>query len=86
MPFRPLPTTQSLLLTSLLATAATIHLPPLSGPFNVGFTQHIFNHSTPHDPTPGPATFYLTSIYYPTRSAPSNSTTVSYIDPTSASI
>lgn len=63
-----------------------IHLPNPSGPYGVGFTQHIFNHSTPNDPTPGPGTTLLTSIYYPTLSAPSPNTRVPYFDPTSAAI
>ncbi|KAL5398353.1 hypothetical protein PMIN06_001861 [Paraphaeosphaeria minitans] len=63
-----------------------IQLPAPSGPYNVGFTQHIFNHSTPDDPTPGPGTFYLTSIYYPTRASPAPNSSVPYFDPTSAAI
>lgn len=77
------------LLTSLLPlclSAGAIYLPAPSGPYNVGFTQHVFNHSTPNDPTPGPGTIFLTSIYYPTRSTPTPNTSVPYFDATSATI
>ncbi|KAF2448764.1 hypothetical protein P171DRAFT_428783 [Karstenula rhodostoma CBS 690.94] len=74
----------SLLPLSLLAAA--VKLPAPSGPYNVGFTQHIFNHTTPNDPTPGPGNIYLTSIYYPTRATPGPNTSVPYFDPTSARI
>ncbi|KAL5383722.1 hypothetical protein DPSP01_005826 [Paraphaeosphaeria sporulosa] len=74
----------SLLPLGLLAVA--VRLPAPSGPYNVGFTQHIFNHSTPNDPTSGPGTSYLTSIFYPTRSSLAPNTSVPYFDPTSAAI
>ncbi|KAF4308455.1 hypothetical protein GTA08_BOTSDO03980 [Botryosphaeria dothidea] len=54
-----------------------------TGPYHVGYTQHIFNHTTPNDPTE-PGTFMLLTIYYPTRQIPN--TTVPYIDAISASI
>ncbi|KAJ4293624.1 hypothetical protein N0V90_008908 [Kalmusia sp. IMI 367209] len=70
----------------LASLAAAVYLPKPKGPYNVGFTQHIFNHSTPSDPTPGPANIFLTSIYYPTLSEPSPNNSVPYFDPTSAVI
>lgn len=74
----------SLLPLSLLAAA--VHLPTPSGPYNIGFTQHILNHTTPDDPTPGPNTFYLASLYYPTLASPTSNTSTLYFDPTSARI
>ncbi|KAJ4346901.1 uncharacterized protein N0V89_010834 [Didymosphaeria variabile] len=73
-------------LLPLCLSAAATHLSAPSGPYNVGFTQHIFNHTTPNDPTPGPGNIFLTSIYYPTRSVPSPNTSVAYFDATSAAI
>ncbi|GME64536.1 putative paf acetylhydrolase family protein [Neofusicoccum parvum] len=40
-----------------------------TGPYHVGYTQHILNHTTPIDPTPSPGILLLT-IYYPTLQAP----------------
>lgn len=74
----------SILLQASLALA--VHLPKPKGPYNVGFTQHIFNHTTQPDPTPGPANILLTSIYYPTLSTCSPNNSVPYFDPTSAEI
>ena len=68
------------------ALATSVHLPPPSGPYGLGFTQHIFNHTTLNDPTPGPGTNLLISIYYPTISAPTLNNSVPYFDPTSAAI
>lgn len=54
-----------------------------TGPYHVGYTQHIFNHTTPNDPT-SPGTFMLLTIYYPTLQTPN--TTVPYLDAISANI
>lgn len=53
------------------------------GPYHVGYTQHVFNHSTPVDPTPNPGILLLT-IYYPTLQA--LNTTVPYLDATLARV
>jgi pimeloyl-ACP methyl ester carboxylesterase len=53
------------------------------GPYHVGYMQHVFNHTTPNDPTT-PGTFMLATIYYPTRQIPN--TTFPYLDSISASI
>lgn len=74
---------------SISATLAFISLcraVPLwdtTGPYHVGYTQHIFNHTTPNDITK-PGTFILVTTYYPTRQIPN--TTVPYLDSISASI
>ncbi|OAL44097.1 hypothetical protein IQ07DRAFT_253020 [Pyrenochaeta sp. DS3sAY3a] len=54
-----------------------------TGPYHVGYTQHIFDHITPNDTTK-PGTFMLATIYYPTRQIPN--TTFPYIDPVTAGI
>lgn len=73
--------------TSLFASlAAAVYLPSPSGPYGVGYTQHVFNHTTPNDPTPGSGHELLTSIYYPTLSKPSSNSSVPYFDPDSANI
>lgn len=64
-----------------LARAISIWDP--TGPYHVGYTQHIFNHTTPNDPT-SPGTFMLLTIYYPTLQVPH--TTVPYLDAISAGI
>ncbi|GME45053.1 hypothetical protein GTA08_BOTSDO03980 [Neofusicoccum parvum] len=64
-----------------LAQAISIWDP--TGPYHVGYTQHVFNHTTPNDPTE-PGTFMLTTIYYPTLVVPN--TTVPYMDPIAADI
>ncbi|PVH97627.1 hypothetical protein DM02DRAFT_616413 [Periconia macrospinosa] len=74
------------LLATLTATASSVSLPPPSGPYGVGYTQHVFFHVTPNDPTPGSGNELLASIYYPTLSAPSLNTSVPYFDPISAPI
>lgn len=73
-------------ITLFSTLAESVHLPAPTGPYGVGFTQHVFNHTTPNDPTPGPGSILLISIYYPTLSAPSPNTSVPYFDPTSATI
>ena len=53
----------------LLTPAAAVLLPGPSGPYGVGFSQHVIPHITQHDPTPGPANELLVHLYYPTRGA-----------------
>ncbi|KAF9256751.1 hypothetical protein L218DRAFT_966023 [Marasmius fiardii PR-910] len=69
--------------TTLASFSQAISLWDPTGPYHVGYTQHVFNHTTPNDPTE-PANIMLLTIYYPTRQVPN--TTVPYLDPTSASI
>ncbi|KAF9256730.1 hypothetical protein L218DRAFT_174846 [Marasmius fiardii PR-910] len=54
-----------------------------TGPYHVTYTQHVFNHTTPNDPTE-PGNIMLLTIYLPTRQVPN--TTVPYLDPISAKI
>ncbi|KAF9268458.1 hypothetical protein L218DRAFT_510898 [Marasmius fiardii PR-910] len=54
-----------------------------TGPYHVGYTQHVFNHTTPNDPTK-PGNIMLLTIYYPTRQIPQ--TAVPYLDPNTAKV
>lgn len=75
-----------LLFTIPLVFASIAHAISLwdpTGPYHVGYTQHIFNHTTPNDPTK-PGTFMLLTIYYPTLQTPN--TTTPYLDSISAGI
>lgn len=51
---------------SLALVVAAGALPEPSGPFQVGFSEHIILHDTPNDPTPGPGNELLAHFYYPT--------------------
>ncbi|KAL1615914.1 hypothetical protein SLS54_008748 [Diplodia seriata] len=66
-----------------LSLAHAIALWEPTGPYHVGYTQHIFNHTTPNDPT-SPGTFMLLTIYYPTLQVPN--ATIPYLDAISANI
>lgn len=71
------------LVFTLAWIAQAISLWDPTGPYHVGYTQHIFNHTTPNDPNK-PGTFMLVTIYYPTRQLPNS--TVAYVDPITAGI
>ncbi|OMP83421.1 hypothetical protein BK809_0004802 [Diplodia seriata] len=64
-----------------LLGAGAVSLWEPTGQYHVGYTQHVFNHSTPVDPTPNPG-ILLISIFYPTLQVPN--TTVPYIDAATA--
>lgn len=69
-------------IASMLASATSaILLWNPTGPYHVGYTQHIFNHTTPNDFTK-PGNFLLATIYYPTLHIPN--LTSSYLDPISS--
>jgi pimeloyl-ACP methyl ester carboxylesterase len=75
--------------TWLVQTAFAVSLPPPSGPYHVGYTQQIFNHTTPNDPV-APAnasSILLATIYYPTLTVPvPGNNTAPYLDPTTANL
>jgi dienelactone hydrolase len=76
----------SLLALPLIAASERLSAP--SGPYQVGITQHIFNHSTPNDPV-APAnasTVLLATIYYPTLSIARPNATAPYLDPITAEL
>lgn len=56
-----------LLQLSLFTLASAASLAEPSGPFGVGFAQHVVQHTTPDDPTPGLGNELLVHLYYPTR-------------------
>ena len=56
-----------------------------SGPFKVGFSQHVIPHHTPNDPTPGHGNELLAHLYYPTKDA-NKQAAVPYFDAKSAVI
>ena len=70
---------------TLASLAYGASLPPPSGMFSVGASQHVIQHTTPHDPTPGPGNQLLVHLYYPTMDS-ANTSTVPYFDPQNADI
>lgn len=76
----------AILAIPLIAAAERFSAP--TGPYQVGITQHIFNHTTPNDPV-APAnasSVLLATIYYPTLSTVSPNATAPYLDPVTAEI
>jgi pimeloyl-ACP methyl ester carboxylesterase len=77
-------------LVSLLFQAVNaVPFPPPTGPYHVGITQHVFNHTTPHDPVApqNASSVLLATIYYPTLSIPiPGNNTAPYLDPTTAKL
>jgi pimeloyl-ACP methyl ester carboxylesterase len=77
-----------LLILAIPLIAAAERFASPSGPYRVGITQHIFNHSTPNDPV-APAnasSILLATIYYPTLSIPLPNSTAEYLDATTANV
>ncbi|KAF2818741.1 alpha/beta-hydrolase [Ophiobolus disseminans] len=79
----------TILVSLLIHTAAAVSVPPPTGPYHVGYTQHVFNHTTPNDPV-APAnasSVLLATVYYPTLSVPiPGNNTAPYVDPTTAKL
>lgn len=78
------------ILVSLLVHAvAAVQIPPPTGPYYVGYTQHVFNKTTPNDPV-APAnasSILLATIYYPTLTTPiPGNNTAPYLDLTTAKL
>ncbi|KAL7952442.1 Alpha/Beta hydrolase protein [Trichoderma compactum] len=69
---------------SLALTVAAGALPKPSGPFKVGYSDHIILHDTPNDPTPGPGNELLAHFYYPTDDKVQR--TVPYFDEVAADL
>ncbi|KAF9256735.1 hypothetical protein L218DRAFT_991296 [Marasmius fiardii PR-910] len=68
---------------ALACRSKAISLWDPTGPYHVGYTQHVFNHTTLNDPTE-PGNIILSTIYFPTRQVPNMA--VPYADPVSAKI
>ena len=70
------------------AVSAASFAPP-TGPYHVGYTQHVFNHTTPNDPVApqNASSILLATIYYPTLTIPiPGNNTAPYLDPTTAQL
>jgi pimeloyl-ACP methyl ester carboxylesterase len=79
-----------IILSSLLLQAVSaVLLPPPTGPYHVGYKQHVFNHTTPNDPV-APAnasSILMATIYYPALEVPyPGNNTAPYLDPTTANL
>jgi len=73
----------------LLQSIAAVQLPPPTGPYQVGCTQHVFNHTTNNDPVAptNVSSVLLATIYYPTLTIPiPGINTAPYLDLTTAKI
>ena len=75
--------------SALIHTVAAVSFPPPTGPYHVGYAQHVFNKTTPNDPV-APAnasSVLLATIYYPTLTVPvPENNTAPYLDPTTAKL
>ncbi|KNG46280.1 hypothetical protein TW65_86917 [Stemphylium lycopersici] len=73
----------------LVNAAAAVTFPPPTGPYHVGYKQHVFNKTTPNDPV-APAnasSILLGTFYYPTLTIPiPGNNTSPYLDPTTAKL
>lgn len=82
-------TTMFIVASLLLPAVAAVSFPPPTGPYHVGYIQHVFNHTTPNDPV-APAnasSILLATLYYPTLTKPvPGNNTAPYLDPATASL
>lgn len=79
----------TIIATLLVQTAFAVPFPPPTGPYHVGYTQHVFNHTTPNDPVapPNASSVLLGTLYYPTAEIPiPGNNTAPYLDPTTAAL
>jgi len=78
-----------ILASFLINTIAAVSFTPPTGPYHVGYKQHVFNKTTPNDPV-APAnasSILLATIYYPTVTIPiPGNNTSPYLDPTTAKL
>lgn len=73
----------------LLQIVTAVPFSPPTGPYHVGYLQHVFNKTTPNDPVApsNASSILLATIYYPTLVVPiPGSNTAPYLDPTTARI
>ncbi|KAF2023920.1 hypothetical protein EK21DRAFT_79858 [Setomelanomma holmii] len=78
-----------LLVPLLVQAISAAQLPPPTGPYHVGYTQHVFNHTTPNDPVApqNASSVLLATVYYPTLAIPiPGNNTAPYLDPTTAAL
>jgi pimeloyl-ACP methyl ester carboxylesterase len=73
----------------LIQAVSAVPLVPPTGPYHVGYMQHVFNHTTRNDPVApkNASSILLATIYYPTSTIPvPGNNTAPYLDPTTAQI
>lgn len=73
----------------LIETVLAVSFSPPTGLYHVGYTQHVFNHTTPNDPVAphNASSILLGTLYYPTAETPvPGNNTASYLDPTTAKL
>jgi pimeloyl-ACP methyl ester carboxylesterase len=73
----------------LIQAVSAVPLIPPTGPYHVGYMQHVFNHTTLNDPVApkNASSILLATIYYPTLTIPvPGNNTAPYLDPTTAQI
>jgi pimeloyl-ACP methyl ester carboxylesterase len=79
----------TVIVTFLAQAAFAVPFPPPTGPYHVGYTQHVFNNTTPNDPVapPNVSSILLGTLYYPTAEIPiPGNNTAPYLDPTTAAL
>lgn len=79
----------TVVVTLLAQTVFAGPFPPPTGPYHVGYTQHVFNHTTPNDPVapPNASSILLGTLYYPTAEIPiPGNNTAPYLDLTTAAL
>jgi pimeloyl-ACP methyl ester carboxylesterase len=75
--------------TLLIQAAFAVQFPPPTGPYYVGYTQHVFNHTTPNAPVApqNSSSVLLATIYYPTLTIPiPGNNTAPYLDAITAKL
>lgn len=73
----------------LVQKVFAVPFPPPTGPYHVGYTQHVFNHTTPNDPVApsNASSILLGTLYYPTAEVPvPGNNTDPYLDATTAAL
>jgi pimeloyl-ACP methyl ester carboxylesterase len=73
----------------VVQAVAAVSFPPPTGPYHVGYLQHVFDKTTQNDPV-APAnasSMLLATIYYPTLAIPVPGSNIApYLDPTTAKL
>lgn len=79
----------AIVVTLLIQAAFAVPFPPPTGPYHVGYVQHVFNHTTTNDPVApqNASSVLLATIYYPTLITPiPGNNTAPYLDATTAKL
>ncbi|KAJ4989424.1 paf acetylhydrolase family protein [Stagonosporopsis vannaccii] len=78
-----------ILASALLQAVVAVSFPPPTGPYQVGYTQHVFPRTTLNDPVnpPNRSSILLATIYYPTLTIASPGINIApYLDAVTAKI